>query len=167
MKKYFKNKKGLSLIEVLIYISIVSISIVSFVSYSLLMVTLSEKNKIVSSVENDARNILNSFQKYIINANALTFPQSGEASSTLILDIVGTSTPIKFYVLDNILFVEEAPEKIYRIESDGVVINNLEFFVSEENEKNVKISFILKNQQGSSREFQYEKKYYDSFKLRR
>ena len=161
-----KNKKGITLVEVLVYIAIFSLSISALVSYFLMINVINIKNNTISMLENDSRYIFSLLENSIINSNEVIYPLLGMASSTLIIDGKEGDPDLKIYEENSALYIEEIGENIYNLSSDNLLISDLEFFVSGENGKNVKISFLLEVRIASSKEFEYSKKYYNSFTLR-
>ncbi|MBN2838776.1 MAG: prepilin-type N-terminal cleavage/methylation domain-containing protein [Fusobacteriaceae bacterium] len=165
MKNIYHNKKGMTLVEVLIYTAIFSLSITSLISYFLMVNAINIKNNVIINVENDSKFIFETIGKNIINSENIIYPLTGAASSTLILDMYNLENNLEFYLNNGILYVKEGNSS-YALGSSYINMKNLEFFVSGDKSKNVKITFSLETSNGSSREYFYERQYYNSFSTR-
>lgn len=166
MKNIFHNKSGMTLIEVLIYIAIFSLSITSLVSYFLMVNAINIKDNTIINVENDSKFIFETIGKNIINSNDIVYPLNGSASSTLILNMPSAEDNLVFYLNDGMLYAKDAENSSYEISSNNTRIKNLEFFVTGSDVKNVKISFLLETKKGKSKEYFYQRQYYNSFSTR-
>ena len=165
MRRITKQNKGITLIEVLVYISVISLSIISFTSYFLMMNSISVKNKVISSIEGDSNYIFNLLENKIFNAENLVYPEKGNASSTMII-AMSEGPDLKIFSELGILYLEEITGDIFQISSSDDVLEELRFDVSNSDKTNIKVSFLLKKRNETSKEFTYGKKYYNSFTLR-
>ena len=162
MRLLIKNKEGLTLVEMLIYIAIFSISISAIVSYFLMINSVNTKSLIVSKVESDSQYIFSTLEKNILNSNDIIFPEEGMSSSTLIL-----ATPdLTFHQKNGTLFLEESNGVEFPLSSNGIVVSDLEFFISGNDKKNVRITFWLRAEKENIIDFSYKRKYYNSFTIR-
>jgi len=163
MKNIYCSKKGMTLIEVIIYTAIFSLSITTLVSYFLMVNAINIKNNVLINVESDSKFIFETIGKNIINSDNIIYPPSGTASSSLILDMPETEDDLVFYLNNKMLYVRDRVDSFYKISSNNIEIKNLEFFVSGDDTKNVKVSFSLETNNDKSKEYSYERKYYNSF----
>ncbi|MDA3840403.1 MAG: prepilin-type N-terminal cleavage/methylation domain-containing protein [Patescibacteria group bacterium] len=166
MNRAPKNNKGITLVEVIVYIAVFSVSITALVSYILMINVVNIKNNVISNLENESRFIFSVLEKNIINSENIIYPTENIASSTLILDMPEANPNLKFYIDNRKFYVEEIGASSYALTSDRIDINQLEFFASVSDKTNIKISFTLEARNGTSKEFEYTKKYYNSFTTR-
>ncbi len=161
MSKIIKNKNGLTLIEVLVYLVVFSMSVVVIISFLLMINTVNSKNSIIIDVESDAQFVFDIFERKIKNSSKIISPETGEEASELTIE--DDSGELKIYENEGILYIEEEGPLVYQLTKNNLIIRDLKFIVSGSDGRNIKTSFILNQRFGDSVEFKYEKKYYKSF----
>jgi len=165
MNKKTENKKGFTLVEVLVYVGIFSISISAVLNYFFVLNAINNKNILMSKLENNSRFIFSVLENKIFDADDVTFPELGQASSSLIL-FKNNEDNLYFQEIDNGLYLKSGENIAHRLTSPDILINDLEFNVSGEGDKNIKISFLLENKKNNSKDFMYKRKFYNSFTTR-
>lgn len=125
--KNLKNKKGFSLVEIIIYIAIIGIVISGFVSYSLSVSGVNNKNYSVVTVQANSRTILEILSQNIHKAQTVISPASFSTSTQLILDMPGIDPDITFSILDGILYMKEGSLATSTMNSSRTFISNLLF----------------------------------------
>jgi prepilin-type N-terminal cleavage/methylation domain-containing protein len=128
LKRNLGNKKtAFTLIEMLIYIAIIGIVISGFVSYSLSVSGVHNKNYSVVTVQANGRTVLEILSQSIHKAQAVLSPASFATSSYLILDMPGASPNITFSVSNGTLFMAEGNVSTTTVTDSQVSVSNLIF----------------------------------------
>lgn len=119
--------KGFTLIEIIIYIAIIGVVISGFVSYSLSISGVRNKNYSIATVQANGRAALQVMTQKIREAQAVLTPGAGTSDTQLILDMSGTDPDITFSVSDGVLSMQEAGSSATTITDSRAVVSNLVF----------------------------------------
>lgn len=120
--------RGFTLIEFLIYFSI--LAILTTVVGSLLFQVLSNKTKltIIQEINQNARMAMDQIVSYIHNAESITSPLSGQTTSSLSLAFTDqTKNPTIFTVSDGILHAQEGSSPAVAIGTNETRITDISF----------------------------------------
>lgn len=161
IRKIFKNNKGITLVEVLVYITIFSLSLTSFVSFFLMINAINSKNNSMILVEGGSRFFLDTLGNNFLNSKEIIYPLSGTASSTLRV-INGDGEDLKIFLDEGVVYIEESVG-LYQLTDKDIFVDDLLFFVSGKNNENLKITYSLRIRENSSPEYRYERQYFNSF----
>lgn len=162
MAKRQKNNQGFTLIETIIYIAIIGIVISGFVSYSLSLSGVRNKNHSMVAVQANGRVALEVMTQKIREAQAVLAPTSGVSGDQLVLDMPGTSPDITFSVLSGELTMQEAGSPAAAITDNQISVSNLLFTnLSASGERaNIQIEITVDyNVAPENTEFIYSKTY--------
>ncbi|RLC38577.1 hypothetical protein DRH27_01955 [Candidatus Falkowbacteria bacterium] len=151
-----KDNKGLTLVETVIYTALIGIVISGFISYSLVIVSLKNKNYVIEEVNNSSRNVLTIVSKKVKQARAIISPAKGATSSVLIIEMSGGATS-SISSINNIVkySTSSLTQNITsgHIEISDLVFNNL----SSGGEKdNIRLTFTASYKEPGSKEYMYE-----------
>jgi len=126
MKKYKKN--GYSLIEVVIYISLLSVVLV--ILFSLFQQTIFLRGKINDKAEvlDNAKFALNKIVWYIHEAEGLNAPLYGQTTNSLsINNSIPANNPIVFFIEDDTLKVQKSSNPAVPLTNDRVKVDSISF----------------------------------------
>ncbi len=125
-----KFKKGFTLIEVILYLSIF---IILITLCGIAMQTVNEsssKNKEMMKIDNDANHILYLMTNYIKNSERIISPSANSNSDSMQIKLQNSSTTVSFGVVNGELFVNEGGNGNVTLTSpdekvDSLLITNL------------------------------------------
>lgn len=164
-------KKGFTLIEVLLYMAILSIVVLALSSFTVLSYTSRVKANVIAEVEQQGSQTMSLISYNIRNAASIISPVSGVSDSSLTLtEYIGSNSPTIFSQLGNAMNITEGANAAIDITSNRVVISGLLFQnLSRPNTPGViKISFTLTHINPSNRgEYIYSKTFTSTISLRR
>jgi len=124
MKKYF-YQSGSSLIEMLIYIAIVSVFLITLINFSWDVIYSKVKNTTIGETTDNTHIIIEKIGLTTRNADSIDAPTSGQTSQTLVLNNPNGSQTT-FDLSDGRLRINEGTGYFY-LTSSKVNITNLEF----------------------------------------
>jgi hypothetical protein len=146
--KIRKNKKifskGFSLLEVIIYVSIFGIFIVTILSFFSFVNTLSLRNKIYNDINREGKQIVNIITSEIKQANSIISPIQTESANSLTMSFSNGNRTL--YINNGILFENVASQEI-DLSSENFVISDLFFynFSNDETAGNIHFNFKISN----------------------
>lgn len=165
-----KTQKGFTLVELLLYIAIVSIIV--FSSASLLQFTLESrvKNQTIAEVEQEGVQVMQLITQTIRNGTAINLPTIGNSSALLSINVVtGANSPTIFDLSSGRVRIKEGSGVATNLTSSKVTVTNLNFQnLSRTSTPNtIRISFTISYVNTSGRsEYTYSKTFYGSTNLR-
>ena len=163
------TEKGLTLIEVLLYIAIIGMIIQGFIIFVLSIASTNSKTYVVQEVQANTRIALDMISQKIRAADDVITPSEGNSTSTLILDMPDPSPNLTFSIIDGVLSIIEGVASSTPITSNEVNISVLTFTnLAPVGEKdNIKIEITAIYRTGESKEFQYSQTLQTSVSLRK
>lgn len=168
--KYYKENKGFTLVELLVYVGILAIVITSVVSIMFFVISSREKAKTINEVESQGALVMQFITQTIRNAESVNSPDVGINDSTISLSVSDTQdNPTIFDINNGVIRVKKGTADEVDLTSSRVTASNLDFYnVSRTDTENIiKIEFQLDyNSQGSAFQFEYSKIFYGSASLR-
>ncbi len=137
--------KGFTLVELIIYIAIIGLMVVSFATFSIAISDSREKSYVVSEVHHNLRDPFTLMTKRARFASSVVTPTAGNSSTTLELDMPGASPNLTFKVIDDILTVQEGVGTPVAVTSDEVQVTELAFtnYASPGLRSNLKIEYTV------------------------
>lgn len=120
------NKKGFTLIELIIYIGIIGIVISGFVGYSLSVSGVRSKNYSAVTVQANARVVLQMMSRKIREAQSVASPLAAATSTQLVLRMSSVATTT-FSNIDGILYMKETGLATTTLTDNEIEIDNLLF----------------------------------------
>ena len=143
IRNILKNKKGETLVEILIYVAITSAVIGSFVSFALLINELRIKTLSIKKVETSVSDVFLLLDKEIRNSEKVIEPPSKASSTRLILDIRNQSENKIIEAVGGIVYLTEGSAAPVRITGNSVYIDKLDFInLAEEGGKDAVMAEI-------------------------
>jgi len=123
-----KKQKGFSLIEIILYIGIVSVVLVIlvFVFQEMLFLKAKVSNKV--QIVDNGQFILNKISYYLQNAESVNEPLPGQSGQRLSLNLIqGSDNPVEFFLENNELKMQKAGQEIQSLTVSNVSLNQLLF----------------------------------------
>lgn len=162
------NKKGFTLIEILIYIAIIGVVISGFIAFALSITGSRDKNYVVQEVQANGRMALDLISQKIKAANDVVSPGEGNSGSSLELDMPSPDANLTFSLSNGILNATETGSDPVLVTSDEVNVTNLTFTnLAPATEKdNIRIEMNIEYRNPGSQEFKYSQDYQTSISIR-
>jgi len=162
------TQKGLTLIEILLYITIIGIIAQGFISFTLSVASTSSKTYVIQEVQANTRMVLDVISQKIRAADNIIAPDNGNSTSTLILDMPDTDLDLTLNVTNGVLEITEGVASSTPITSNRVNVSSLIFTNLAAGKKdNVKIEITIIYRAGESKEFEYSQTLQTSVNLRK
>lgn len=129
LKAIKTNKKGaFTLIEVILYIAIISIFTLVVASFWGSVSEIEERNAAMSAVNTEAAFILNTISRTVRTAEGINTPVVGSNSNSLSLSMSDVAVnPTVFSVMDGALYMQEAGNPAVLLTSNQVGINSINY----------------------------------------
>ncbi len=169
-KKAAFGKRGITLVELLLYVSIASALLLSVVLFLFVLQKSHIKNTAINEVELQGAEIMVLITSAIRNATSITSPAEGNAGDILLLTTNDDNTnPLSFYISEGQLYVTEAGDLPTSLTNNKVVVSDLVFnnVSRTDTPGTVKMSFTLThvNPEGSY-QYDFTKTFYTTTTIR-
>ncbi len=169
-----KNKKGFTLIELIIYIAIIGLIMSSFVSFSIIMANSRNKNYAAREVQANFRNILDIVTRKVKEANSINMGASifGSDPGVLSLSMDDPSkdpTIIDLDQDDGVMQITEGTSNPVAITSNEIQVTNLVFenLSGTSPRNNIRIQLTLEfNGEDNDQNFNYSEDFQTAISLR-
>ncbi len=165
-----KINKGFALIELIIYIGLVSIMFLGIVSFTKMILQTRARNQVIIEVEQQGIQIVQILTYIIRNAENIIQPTLSNSGNNLILDVLDVSKDTTIFSLDgNIINMKEGAGSQINLNNSRVKVQDLIFHnLSRLNTSGIiKFSLVLNyNNQSGRSEYNYSKTFYGSISLR-
>jgi hypothetical protein len=147
------NNKAFSLIEVLLYLSLVVIVIGGVMTFSQEIFDISGKAKIINDVDYESNYALNKLANYIKESKAINSPIFSQADNTISLQDTNNKT-IFIKLINNQIKISFDGINYIPLTSNKIIINDLKFTNLGMPNTNglIKINFIANNKTENTRE---------------
>ncbi len=156
--KILKNKKAFTLIEIIIYLAILGMIVVSFISFSLAISNVKNKVYVTQAVNSNLRQALDMISLKTKEAEDIILPTVSNTESQLRLERVGTEPDWIFFLIDGVLYLDTDIAEPIAVTSEEVEITDLIFKnLSKKNNRNsLRVYIEGRYRQADSLEFEYE-----------
>ncbi len=162
--------KGFTLVELLLYISIVSAMILSVSAFLPLLMASRVKNQTIAEVEQQGMQGMNLITQTIRNAQTITSPTIGTSASSATLDVVTASLdPTIFDLSGGAIRITEGAGLAIALTNSRVTASSLTFYnlSRADTPGTIRIQFTLTHVNPSGRnEYEYAKTFYGTASLR-
>ena len=169
-KSIFKTSKGFTLVETLLYVSIISVMLLVFSVFLFLILQSQVKFQTISEVDRQGIQVVQALTQTIRNAKKINIPVQGASGATLSVDVVeAAKTPTVFNSSGSNVQLKEGTDPIISLTASRVTVSGLSFSnVSKNNTPGIiKFQFTLNYANLSGRnEYNYSKTFYGSAALR-
>ena len=135
-----KKQKGFSLVETIVYVSIFSIFMISFVTFLNVMTTSRINNQIVLEVNNQGNSAMRIMTQSIRNSTSFSIPNSST------LNLTTPNGSIIFSVSGGVLNMNDGSGNI-ALTNNKVTVNSLSFvdFTQSTSAENININLTLES----------------------
>jgi type II secretory pathway pseudopilin PulG len=165
------NTKGYTLIEILLYIAVFPVILLSAVGLFYAVTQSLIKTTVIQEVEQQGILIVDQISKSIQSAESINLPAPLNPSDTLQITTGSPSNDSIIYeTFDEDLVVNYNGESPIALHNQKVSINNLEFvnLATDESPSSIQYSFTLSyNSESTSTEYSYEQKFFGAGSLRK
>lgn len=129
MKNLFKNKKGFTLVEMLIYVAIFSVFIVTINAFFNLVSSYKSRGEMIMEVSEQGQFVIKTISRAIRNSKSINSPIAGSSLDSLSLETYNPSlNPTIFSLTENgVLQIKEGVNNEEFLINDKVLIENLIF----------------------------------------
>lgn len=161
-------KKGFSLIEVLLYLSLAGVLVLVSSFYFFQIMESRIRNQVISEVDWQGAQIMQTISQILRNANSIISPPAGGNSTNLSLDVTGAN-PTIFDVSSGNLRISEAGQPAQNLNSSNIKISNVVFynFSRTNTDGIITIRYTVSYMTTTSRfEYNYSKDFYGTAALR-
>ena len=164
IKKNTKTKcGGFSLLETLLYLSLLIILVGGITTFMYTMIETNKKVNTISVVDDEANHAIKLMTQYIRNAQLVNIPNVNGGSDTLLLNVFDTpNSPAVFSLLNDAIVLSEGGNGAVAVTSSALKITNLSFvnLALPNSKSSIKISFKANSQTTSvKQEYNYGKTY--------
>jgi Tfp pilus assembly protein PilW len=170
LKKSRFNRKGFTLIEFLLYISITSVILTSLSVFLAMTLQSRTKNQTIAEVEQSGAQILSLITQTVRNSQGINSPVAGANSTSLSLDVIDVNQNPTVFSLSGSSFQVVENATVTPLSYSRVVVSNLNFsnFSRGNTPGTIQIEFTLTRENPSGRnEFDYQKTFIGSAGLRK
>jgi len=165
-----ETNKGFTLIELIIYIGLVSIMLLGIASFAKIILQNRARNQVITEVEQQGVQIAQILTYTIRNAKNIIQPTPSNTNNNLILDVFDASKdPTTFSLDGNIINIKEGAGSQINLNNSRVEVQDLTFqnLSRSDTPGIIKFSFALNyNNQSGRSEYNYSKTFYGSISLR-
>lgn len=164
------QNKGFTLLEVILYIGLLSIILTAIVSFSSMFVESRIKSQAIAEVEQQGLQTMQLITQTIRNAENITSPTTGSSAASLTLDVVTAGDdPTIFDLSGNAIRIKEGVGPNVNLTSARITASNLNFqnLSRASTPGIIRVSFTLTHVNPNGRnEYNYSKTFYASASLR-
>lgn len=165
-----KNKKGFTLVEILLYIAIAGGIIFSITVFFLTTLDARVRNQAIAEVEEEGTQVMQNITQTIRNSSSINSPSQGTSSASISLAVIdGAKDPTVFDVSGNVIRVKEGTEENIDLTSSRVIVSGLNFANLSRTGTGgaIRIQFTLTHINPASKEaYDYSKTFYGSASIR-
>lgn len=123
-----ENKKGFTLIELILYIAIMGLTITSIFYFLSMVLNAKVKNQTVIEVEQQGESVILEMAQAIRNATSINYPTFGTSSSTISLVMASsTKNPTIFKLSSSTLQIIEGTSSAINLTNNLVAVTGLTF----------------------------------------
>ena len=167
---FFRLDRGFTMIEMVLYIALVSIIVVFSSLFIHALLQSKTKSRAIVEVEEQGVQMLNIVTQSIRNSQAINSPSAGEGSSVLSVEVdEPEKNPTVFEFSQNALWMKEGDGENIPLSGQQVLVTEASFWnLSRENTPGIiRIQFILSSASGdANQEYKYSQTFYASAALR-
>jgi len=158
------NKKGFTLIEVVLYVGISSLVIFVISFFLVFLLQMNIKNQTVAEIDSQGLFVMRLINQTIRNSAGVNSPVPGENNVALSLETFDSlKNPTIFFEENGILYLKEGADERIPLTNSLVFLSELFFenYSAASSKDSINFSFILSRINNSGRnEYDYSKKFY-------
>lgn len=165
-----QKNKGFTLIELIVYISLVSVMLLGIASFTKIILQTRIRNQVITETEQQGIQIAQILTRVIRNAENITTPTAGNNAGSLTLDVSDISQdPTVFSLNGGIINIKEGTGNQINLNNSRVEAHDLAFqnLSRPDTPGIIKFGFSLDyNNQSGRPEYNYSRTFYGSISLR-
>lgn len=165
------NKKGFTILELLLYVGILSAVMFSIAFFIQMMMSARLKSQTIAEVEQQGQQVMQQITQVIRNANSITAPAAGTNGASLTVDVYDAGKdPTIIDVASNVLRIKEGAGSAVPLTSSRVNVSGSSFqnLSRASTPGTVRIQFTITHVNTSQKnEFEYSKTFYGSANIRK
>lgn len=170
--KHMFNSKGFTLVEMILYVSLCSILLLSLSTLFSFLLQSKIRSQVMAEVNQQGFQVMQLMSQTIRNGRSVETPTLGLASSTLSLTTANALlNPTLFKVATSTLYIQEGSGQLLPLINGRVTMSNLLFqnvSSASSTDRLIKISFTLSSTTTSPRsEYLYTKDFFGSATIRK
>lgn len=171
MKLFFKSQKGFSLVEMLLYVGISSVILLSLSLFLTFLLSSRIKNQSILDVNQQGIQVMQLITQTIRNGKSIDFPSIGATSTSLSITVNDPLlSPTVFDVSNGVLRIKEGSGNVIPLTNSHVNISSVVFqniSSTSSTERIVRLSFIIDHKNIDNRnENEFTKSFTGSATLR-
>ncbi len=162
-----EKNKGITLVEILLYMAIISIVLVITSAFLTNILGARIKNQTINEVESQGLQVMQVITQKVKGADSILLPPT-TGVQTPVLTVVKNDDDIKFEVEDGIFYIEKDGERT-NLTNDRIFIYDLNFenLSREETPGIISFEFTIEHiNPGERGEYSFEKNFFGSASLR-
>lgn len=122
------KKQAFTLVETLLYISLVAILLTSLVGFVSILQRSREKNQTVTEVEQQGQAIMEIITQTIRNSDSINSPAAGTSAASISLNVYDAADdPTLFALSGSNITIKEGAAATINLNSDKVIVSGLTF----------------------------------------
>lgn len=170
MKLFLKNKRGLTLIEMLLYVSISSTMLVALVGALSVVLESRVRNNVSAEVDQQGLQVMQMITQTLRNADSVNSPTSGTSAASVSVKTFLTNTdPTIFSESGGVLYITEGTSTPIALTNSHVTVSELLFQNLSRTGTSgiIRISFKIDYSSDSTKnEYVYSKNFVSSVTIR-
>ncbi len=121
-------QKGFTLIELIIYIGIVTVVLLAVINFGFEIIYGNVKSQAIREVQQNSRFVMEKIARIIEEASAINSPSPGNSADILSLEMANPNlNPTIFSVFDNKLRITQGVTGPYELTNNRVTVTDLQF----------------------------------------
>lgn len=170
MKSKIKLNSGFTLVELLLYIALVSFIVLTLSVFFSMILSSRVKNQTIAEIEQQGTQVMQNVIQSIRNAESINSPSQGASAAALSLrSLTGSLDPTVFDLSGGAIRIKEGSGSEINLTSPRVVASGLDFYnLSRDNSPGaIRIAFTLTflNPDGQN-DYDYTKTFYGTANIR-
>ncbi len=122
------SEKGFSLVEVLLYVGILGILVLSISGFFTLIISSRAKGQVMMEINDQGNFLVNIITQKIRNAESINSPAVGTNDISLSLDVININDdPTVFNVSGDIFYITEGAGSPVELTNNRILVTNLNF----------------------------------------
>lgn len=163
------SNHGVTLVEVLLYVSVVAIVLVASSVFYAEILQSRVKNTAILEVDQQGMLVMQTVTQSIRNAEGVTNITPGNSSTVISLDIPADEEPTRFFLSEDRLQVERSGDEPIYLTNDRIIVSELLFqnLSSDGNSDSIRITLTLSHRNPEDRrEYSFEKTFHTTATVR-
>lgn len=165
-----KDKKGFTLVEILLYVAITGGIIFSITVFFLTALDARVRNQAMAELEGEGMQVMQSITQTIRNSSSINSPTQGTSAAAVSLFVPdGAKDPTVFDVSGNAIRIKEGTGQNINLTSSKIIVSGLNFanLGRDGTDGTIRIQFTLTHINPANREmYDYSKTFYGSASIR-